>query len=429
MQPTAGPAALNFLIVFAALALTAPACGLIERSDRATNVEDDSLAEDVETIEVYDETKEEPTKKTETAPTVTSSKPDTQPTGPRKSIFTDPSDVSRSAQQIQAEPKPWPTPPATNPKVDAAEKLFEQAMRAQSEAAFMEALEHWKLFLARHTGMPGFEQAKYNYALTLIHLGRLSEAEEPLRGIIQTTNDPSLAIDARAVLAEAYLKTGKFDEALALTFDVLPDRKIERRMGIKRSATAAGVSVTGGKPTLLQRIKLFILRGRLFGSLGNHAQANRALLQAQKLLDGPAKDQLSQKERKLLSGTWSWRKIEVLDQICNHEVKVPDTLSEAEFLAYADAYYSCIAPARQLYCSVLEANDNQIEAQALQAYRRSVQRPLEISDRLPPPARDVRKKEQRGYYESEMKALISKTVEERSKAFRDIEACKALDVF
>lgn len=418
------------LILFALLTLSLPGCGYLVRSPHATNTEDEKLSEDRETIEVYNE-KKEPEQNTGNSDSDDADDDETPATGSSDGHidFKDPSDFARSPQQIQSQPKAWPKPPATNPKIDAAQKLFAQALHEQNDGAFQAASDRWRQFLDRYPGMPGYEQAQFNAALTLLHLDRAGEAKEPLHSLIQTTGNPSFAIDARLLLAEALLRNGENEEALALTFDVLPEQRLEKARGLERASKATGVSDAGGKPNLEQRIKFYILRGRIFAGLKNQREASAALTLGEKLLEGPAKDQLSAKEIKLLRGTLSWRKVEVLEQLCRHQVTIPEALSEAEFLAYADAYYSCIAPARQLFCNVKASNDQQIESQALRTYRRLAEQPLEIRDHLPPPAREVRKKEQRGPYESEMKTLIEKTVQERSHAFRNIESCKAFDVF
>ena len=378
-------------------------CGLISRSSEANNVEDDEITEHHETIEVSEE-KPNPGPQTASLPAPETSK---------KDLFKDPVDVLLAPQTIQGGLKSQNTP--GNPTLEAAQRLFNQALREQREAAFLAAYDHWKQFIERYTGLPGHEQALHNLGLTLFHLGRPAEAIEPLQGLTQTTKDSELATDSRLLLAECLLATNALTETLALTFDVMPDLKAETQAGLGRKTAPE-------QPNLKQKIRLYTLRGRVYASLGNEKEAEKALTEARKLLETAKKSRLSTYDRRALESHLGFRQIEVLELICARRVLPNDTLSEQEFLAYADAYYGCAAPARELFCQVQKTADHQLKSQVLRAYRRLVEEPLKLKDRLPPPARTVRKKEQRSHYEREMKVLIEKTVEERSKAFNAVGA-------
>lgn len=289
----------------------------------------------------------------------------------------------------------------------AAAELFEKASRAQNEGRFLAAYDHWKTYLSQFTGMPGYNTAQYNLAFTLSHLGRPGEAIEPLRGFIQLAPpNSSLLINARLLLAECLLENKSAEEALALTFEARPQYAAPE-----------------------QTIRFFIARGRAYGQLAQLDLSEKAFSDARKYLQTTKKSTLSQQDRSRIKGRLAWRQLETLELTCLSRVKPDEALSEAEFLAYADAHYGCAAPAKQLFCDVQAAGDDQIESQALLAYKRLVEAPLKLRDPLPPPARKIKKQEQREHYEQEMKALVEKTVEERSRAFRNIEACRAYDIF
>lgn len=378
-------------------------CGLITRSSDATNIEDEEISEHEETIDVSE-------KRPTPAPVPVANKQ--APGRKGEDLFKNPNDVFLAPQTIQGGFKAG----AGADTLKSAERLFNQALKEQGEAAFLAAYDHWKQFITRYTGLPGHEQAQHNLGLTLFHLGRPAEAIEPLQGLIQSTQDTRLAIDSSLLLAECLLATGSLTEALALTFDVIPNLKAERKVGLERKTEA--------EPSLKQKIRLYTLRGRVYASLGNEKEAEKALSQASKLLTTAKKSQLSAYDKRALETAWGYRQIEVLELVCARRVTASDALSEQEFLAYADAYYSCAAPAKALFCQVNATADDQVKSQVMGAYRRLVEEPLKLKDRLPPPARVVRKKEQRAHYEREMKTLIEKTVEERSKAFTNLETCQ-----
>src|SRR5438105_3081973 len=79
--------------------------------------------------------------------------------------------------------------------------------------------------------------------------------------VIQDDSLPNLMIDARILLIENYLRTGNNDEAIAATFEILPDAKAEKNAGLKRASDAIGIAPQKGEPNLTQQIKLYTLRG------------------------------------------------------------------------------------------------------------------------------------------------------------------------
>lgn len=407
------------------LVIAANGCGLIERSSKATHTEDNAPSTD-ERVEVYEAPKT-------IAPRPESARPrneKAQSTGGKSFDFNRATDAAEAASQ----PAPQQVAKnigadAPNPKLKASNELFDHAKREQEDGAFAKAAELWKQFVDQNVGMPGYDRALYNYGFVLVSLGRAEEATEPLKSLIADTHDGIITNDARILLAESLIQTKKYEEALAITFEVLPDRAAEESAGLERAHDAVGVSPKIPAPNLAQKIRLFTTRGRIFASLGRQDEARAALEKAQILLIHAGKNQLSRKDMQYLSANYAWRQLEVQVLICQQSVKIPEKLSEAEFLAYAHAYYGCTAPAKQLYCTVLASQNEQVRVQAQRTYRQMVEGPLSIADHLPEPARKIEKPEQRKYYESEMKALIEKTVSERVREFKDLPSCHAHDVF
>ncbi|MBI3542283.1 MAG: CDC27 family protein, partial [Deltaproteobacteria bacterium] len=367
----------------AALAL-APGCGLLQRSERAQNVEEENPP----------------------PPLVASSRARTAPEPPRVAssessdddgaetpsridwdTFTDPSrrGTEPAPQTVAARPKPGAAGrEGANPTLKAASELFERAAAEQEAGAFQKASELWHRFLDQYVGLPEYEQASYNSAFCLFSLGRADEAVEPLKHVILTSNDAALTNDARILLAESLIQGKKNDEALATTYDVLPNRAAEDAAGIERNTNAVGTGGSATEPSLAQKIRLYTIRGRIFAAFGRDEEAHSALEKAKLLLLHSKKGQLSQKDMRFLSANYAWRQLEVQALTCKQRVTVPQRLSEAEFLAYADAYYGCAEPARHIYCTVIASASEQVKGQAQSTYRNLVEGPLELRDHLPP---------------------------------------------
>lgn len=335
------------------------------------------------------------------------------------------------APKVPGAPAPSPAPAliqTESPKLTAASALFEKASARQKLGAYADAEQLWKDYIDHYPGFANYDQAQFHLAECLVQLQKTSASLEPLQAVIQTSSDSHLVVEARLLFAESLLQTNRFDEALAISYELMPRRKAERKAGFKRDKDAVGIS-DAIQPDLVQKIKLYTLRGRILASLKDEKAAQGALYQARKLIENANKTQLSREDRIHLAANWAWRQLEILTLSCPQRNPVPERLSEAEFLAYAEAYYGCVVPAQRLYCQILAAHDAGIQNPALQTYRALALKPLEIREHLPPPARSIKKKEQRGPYESEMKALIEKTVLERSKEYKNLDACGAFDVF
>ncbi len=327
---------------------------------------------------------------------------------------------SRPVAATEAAPKTAQASPVINAGPDAQ---FEAAVLSMKQAAFSEAAAKWKAYLDRYAGLPHYEQAGLFYAETLFHLSRNDEAIAVLQPLLESPKEDGLFVDGRLLYAELLLRKGRFDEAVAATFDVIADPKAERAAGVSRKTRRR-------KTTPVQEVKLYTLRGRIFAELAREDEAVRALAAARKRLKKISGEGAGTDEKTRLTAHVAWRQIETLSAICRNRVHRPERLSEKEFLEYADGYYACTEPARKFLCEILDrrAQDGEIRAQAVDAYRAMVRYPLALRDPLPDPARGV-KTAQKERYEKEMRGLIESTVETRAKSYRNLESCNAFDVF
>ncbi len=320
------------------------------------------------------------------------------------------------------QPTPATPSPVQKHSQSDAKKHYGLALQKTEQAQYLEATELWKNFLDFYPADIESEKALYYYAMAMFYSGKSKDAQEPLQTLLEDTKNSALLVDGRLLLAEIYLKRAKTDSALALTFDLLPDKDLEKKAGLKRLKKTPHLNPA-------QKIQILTLRGQTYGALGDENNANQALLNAKNQLDGLDHKKLNDKEIQHLTATLAWRQTEVLNLICRKKIPFPNTLSEAEFLDYAQNHYNCAKPAQGYFCKVVEAKDKKIYQQTLQAYVALVKTPLEITSNLPPPAREVRKKEQRMFYEQELKELIENTVSAYSKEYQNLDSCKAYRLF
>jgi TolA-binding protein len=390
-------------LVLLTLLVSNTSCGLLQRSPRATNTEDPKQPATHQPL--HRETNDDEEELTLARPLYESNEP------------------VRPLERFAEETTPPPQHiPRDQQHGNTSQEAFALALQSQNDAAFQEASTRWKEFLTRYPGAPGTDQARYNLALCEFHLGNQTESLEHLKSVLSQSNDDQLATEARLLLAENFIRLHRWDEALALTYEVFPDRNAERSSGIHRRSAAPQV-----KP--LQAARLYLLRARIQIALGEDKLAGRSIENATKMVRNIKSDKLTSSEQRRLEAYISWYRIEHLNLTCSLSHSSPDRLSEAEFLDYAKAYYNCAAPARTFICEAHKVQDEQIKSQALSAYKTLAEAPLKIRDKLPEPTRPVRTKEQREFYERDMKALIERTVQQYSSHFKNVAECRLTHLF
>lgn len=315
------------------------------------------------------------------------------------------------------------SPVRNSVEVDEANLLYAKALEKTQTAQYIEAAKLWQSFISHYTGLTRYEHAWFYYGKSLFNLGKFAEAADALRNPIDTHGNTNLIVEARLLLADCLLKQGQAEEALALTYELRPDIKIERRYGIVRH------SLKVPPLTVSQKVRLYSLRGGIYAVLQRRAQAQKALQKARNTLSHAQKDQLNEEDRRTLSGRCALRELEVLRLQCSHEASPTERLSEAEFLSYSTAHYSCAEPARELYCEVARTEDKHLLENAVATYKALVFEPLKLKDRLPAPTREISKKNERAFYEKEFQDLIEKTVQNNARDFQNIDSCQAYNIF
>lgn len=306
-----------------------------------------------------------------------------------------------------------------NPKIREAEEQYTKAFTALQQSAYVESMRLFRDYIDHYPAMPGFEYAFYYQALSLYHLGRYGEAIAPLRTLLQTTKNTALEIDAHLLLIEIWIREKNYKYALAASYEILQDASAEKSSGLLRVKKAPALNSA-------QKVQFLTLRGTLYSHMGKLKEADKTLLNAKILLDS---SQIEKEEAGRLLGWWAWRKLQALETKCFNDHPLPRKMSEKEFLAFSEKFYVCAEPSKDLFCAVIESKDDQIRSQALGSYKDLVRYPMQLQNPLPAPARRLKKKEQKKFYESEMRELIAKTVRDNEKPYRNLERCKAEEVF
>ena len=294
--------------------------------------------------------------------------------------------------------------------------LYEAAVAEMKKSNYEQATTLWKLYTARFTGRASYEQAQVHLSESLFRTGNTDEALPVLQPVLESPSEKGVFAEGRLLYAEMLISKKRLDEAVATTFDVMPDPKAEAAFGIRRVAKRE-------KITPAQEIKVMTLRGRVFAELNKQEESVVALASARKRLKN-----FKGIEKNSLTAHVAWRQIETLSALCRNRIKPPLELSEADFLDYSNEFYSCAEPSRVFFCEVVRGHDEQIGRLALGSYRDLVLKPLALRDPLPPPSRKV-KPSQIPFYETELKQFIEKTVETHAKRFKNLEKCNVFDLF
>lgn len=294
-------------------------------------------------------------------------------------------------------------------------EVFSNAILEMKQASYTSALHTWDQYLTEFSGLAQMEEAQIYRAKCLFYLSKFDAVIEALHPLLESPKNSEIYIDGRLLYAEAMLMKKSYEEAVAITFDLLPNRRLEKKLGIRRTQKPIIITKT-------QELKVLTLRGRIFGEMNRQDEAVYALRDSRKILKG------IKEEKNKYTSIVAWRQLETLSALCRNKIQIESTVSESEFLEYSKKYYHCIEPGRVFYCEVLGYEDPFIRDPALRSYKEMVLYPKIKMEPLPLPARSV-KPEYKANYEREMKELIEKTVNEESRSYRNLENCNAHNIF
>lgn len=378
-------------------------CGLVTRSNQATNLEDEFIGEEIKTTEETDY----PKRRTNLTPTAT--------TAARAGFF------QESFAKLFEETPAQKNIGANSNSDDEAELLINQASTLQNQAEFSNAHQIWTDYLQRFAAHAQYSHALYQDALCLLHLRQYVSARDQLKTLIEMSDIAPLAVNARLLLAQCLIELNEHQSALALTYEILADTHAEKNTGFKRI-------VKPWPTTQLQKVKLYALRAVALSNLDQTEISLQYLKKARLTLDQMPQNKLAAPKRKQILAQLALKEIQTLSIICEKQNTPLKTIDEKSFLNYAAHYYECFQPAIAQACTVQAAYNAALTQQLHQHYKEYLEQPLNLIKNLPAPARKIKKTDQ-PFFERELKDLIQTTVDQQIKPFRFITKCGVKDAF
>lgn len=311
----------------------------------------------------------------------------------------------------------------------ASNTALEHAKAVYNEGNYSEAAKRFQDFLSRYPAMPGSDDAQFYLASSYFHEAQYSEAIpvinqclERKRGKLTYERQGSLL----TILAESLYSLNRYDEALIATFELLPNKDLEKRLGAEEKIRVR----QGAAPAALvkDQIRGALLRAQIFTALHQQDDATHSIKQGWQLLEDSIDYGIPKSDANTLKGEFRWRELEVLKTRCE-SIAVPEKMSESEFNSYSEQYYECAAGGKTLLCAIQKSGNAKAYSQAMQTYKALTLYPLRIRDYLPAPARALKGQESHTYYEAEMKELIESTVKNKSIEFKNISECGLTNLF
>jgi hypothetical protein len=259
------------------------------------------------------------------------------------------------------------------------------------------------------------EFAKYDLARTCYYLGRDEEANFYLKNLIEESKNQNLIFYAQMLRADLLMHKKDYTMVVALTYDLLPSENL--RKFTKRKSISFNLSPT-------QKVETLILRATALAELMKEEAAEKAILDAQKIVD----EEVSSEEKLKLKSKIAIKKMQTKVALCRKNIMTLEKMSEQEFIEASNDYYTCIQDIKKFWCELKESGSPALLEEGKTFYKAIVELPLFLVSNLPIPAREV-KAHQRVFYEKEMKDFIQKTVTEVSKDFANISECQAYGIF
>jgi len=313
-----------------------------------------------------------------------------------------------------------------HPDIALSANAYRRAKAAFDHGSYQEAAERFDAFIKDYPGMPGFQDAHAYLGSSWFQLGRYEQALPLLRRTLERPSSKEQEANVLLMLAQSLLFLKQNDEALVATFELMPDKDLEQKLGISSRISHR----KGDTPIapMADRIRAYLLRAQVFAALNRKEDAAEALKKGKRLLEDATDYGISRTAAKKLKGEFAWRELEIVNIKCS-QIAAPEKMSEDEFLAYSKNYYDCAEQAKQLICEAGNSKNQDAFRLSKIPYKALVKYPLFLKEHLPPPARKLKDKEAATYYENEMKDLIEKTVRSKTHEFQNIEDCDLFDIF
>lgn len=307
-----------------------------------------------------------------------------------------------------------------------AQRVFERGVAAHGKGDYEAASKIFTGFIEDYPGAAGFEDAHMLLGESLFHLGRYAEAEGPLKRVVENSIDREIRTRALLMLAESLHMLKRDDEALATTFQVVPDKDLQARLALPPHA--ARRQAKDPKAPLADQVRAYLLQASILGALDDHKNGDAVFSKGKRLLSQATGYGISKTEARTLRGELGWREMGILGRQCSEKTHI-EKGSEEAIAGALQGFYRCIEPAKGLLCDIARDAPAPLLQRAKEAYKALVRKPLELKNALPMADSPFKDEDTKARYEEELRNHIDRTVEEKTADFRNLDECGLPGIF
>ncbi len=216
------------------------------------------------------------------------------------------------------------SPSAGSSSSEEGELLWATGKAAYDKKEYQTVVNQFERFVARYPGFPYYLEAHLLLGESLLKLNHSKQAIRPLKYFVSAVEKGGEALTGRLLLSQAFLNTGKYNEALLLTNQV----------------EALAVKIGGLSETL--QLRMLVLRAQALMRLGESERAQSALASA-KSLNSSAQD-----------SEYEWTALEFATRKC---AKLADTqkfkvMNEEVLLDQLERRGQCLSEAVVFYTQI-----------------------------------------------------------------------------
>ena len=341
------------------------------------------------------------------------------------SLFKRHSSVTRSedpAPAAQAAPKTTTAFPV--PNYDIALKSYKDAVKTYEEGNATKAKELFTGFLVDYPTHEKTVEARYYLGLISFSQSEYENAIGYLKDTVQSVPDAELRGETLLILGESYYATGLLSEAMAITYEIIPDEKTDQKLGLSQSPYWK--KKRQFKSLYSHRVEAHLLRAKIFSKKGDLPSSEASLQKAKRLLQTVTGYGVSENTARHLKAEVSYQQMAILKHQCNKAK--PEKISEEIFQKYAEDYYECIRPIQSLYCDVKDHGTKEDLEKVRILYKSMVFHLNELKDQLPPADTKI-DSVSKVHFEQEMRDLMGKVISKNAEDFHAIAQCGEISTF
>ncbi len=303
---------------------------------------------------------------------------------------------------------------------------FDRAKALYDVSKFPEAAAGFQSFIRDYPAARRTEDAYRLLGVSLYRAGRPADAAPHLKRAAENATSSQAQAEALLTLGECQGAAGNWDEALASTFQIIPDAQLAARLAL--SPAESNRRKQRVSAPLEFQVKAYMLRAQALAALGKPRESDEALGRGKRLLLDASGFGINKAMARQLSAELGYRELGLLDTRCGPRLSFEKTTEET-VLGALDGFYSCIALAPTLLCDTAHGSGAPLLEGAKARYRNLALKPLSLKDHLPPPGRSFREPSMADHFESEIKQLIDAQVTLRADSLRNVEECGLSAIF